>query len=448
MIIICNKKLLLKRKKFINYIYKLEKENKNIKFSKKITWDNKELYLYNLYMTFLDSLIQKINGYKKVINNNSVEYHKIFESLILETDIEKRKEKLNELGLTGVCEGEFINIYIKNLREFLIRINNNFNKRFKNYKFDSEDKFLFEDFIQFLSSYKFGAFFSVNASVIEFWNETFCPLNIKEKQKLINKYNDFYDNQTFVFELENNTLFRKKDNDIKDKIEDIDDYVLSSLLADLHINNPIKIEYYLIKNLKPNLYKEKLFVMKNKNVWLELTRNILSSNAIKEAVDMLFSSSYIDILSEPNYLLDIINNIRFFIYDTDLYAFTNENSLVTYEFGLYSMQKTISESLLSFYAFNIVSNIHEISGHFNIRFQNLNSLKKNFNTPKLERKNYNLHSKYAKERTKESREILEIILFGRAIHELTTKEALFILDPFNYLTNNNKYLFKKIKNFS
>ena len=56
------------------------------------------------------------------------------------------------------------------------------------------------------------------------------------------------------------------------------------------------------------------------------------------------------------------------------------------------MQKTISESLLSFYAFNIVSNIHEISGHFNIRFQNLNSLNKIFNYTKLERKNYNLHS--------------------------------------------------------
>ena len=37
---------------------------------------------------------------------------------------------------------------------------------------------------------------------------------------------------------------------------------------------------------------------------------------------------------------------------------------------LYNIEKTMSESLLIFYCSNSISNIHEISGHLNIRVQN------------------------------------------------------------------------------
>ena len=44
-----------------------------------------------------------------------------------------------------------------------------------------------------------------------------------------------------------------------------------------------------------------------------------------------------------------------------------------------------------------------------------------------------LFSYYAKERKKESGESIEIALFGRRIRELTIKEALFIIEPSNYI---------------
>jgi len=164
-----------------------------------------------------------------------------------------------------------------------------------------------------------------------------------------------------------------------------------------------------------------------------LTINILSSKAIKEAKDKIFNSSYIDILNDQEYLSQIIDNIRFFIYDTNSCVFTNGNSLRTYEFGLYQLAETISDSLLGFYSFNIISNIQVICGHFNFLIKNLNSLVNSLDSPTKEDKNINLYSDYGKKRKKESAEKIEILLFGRKIIELTKKKALFILEPSNYI---------------
>ena len=113
--------------------------------------------------------------------------------------------------------------------------------------------------------------------------------------------------------------------------------------------------------------------MKNKEIWKQLTITILGSQATKEAIKTLFKSPYIDIVSDQQYLSKILDNIRFFIYDRGSNASTNRNSLRIYELGLYNREETISESLLSFYSFNIISNLHEICGHVNIRIQNFNS---------------------------------------------------------------------------
>ena len=174
--------------------------------------------------------------------------------------------------------------------------------------------------------------------------------------------------------------------------------------------------------------------MKNKEIWKQLAITILSSKATKEAIKTLFKSPYIDIVSDQQYLSKIMDNIRFFIYDRNSNASTNRNSLRIYEFGLYNKEATISESLLSFYSFNIISNLHEICGHINIRVQNFNSnlLNNNLDSPRIDEKNSNLYSDYAKIRQKESGEAIEIALFGRNIKEITIKEALFILNPTNY----------------
>jgi len=93
---------------------------------------------------------------------------------------------------------------------------------------------------------------------------------------------------------------------------------------------------------------------------------------------------------------------------------------------------------LIYYAFNNISNIHEIGGHTNINMQNRFSQgNKSFESPRIDN-NSNLYSVYAQTRKKESGETIEIELFGRKIDSLTIREALFSLDPINY-TKGKKY---------
>ena len=89
-----------------------------------------------------------------------------------------------------------------------------------------------------------------------------------------------------------------------------------------------------------------------------------------------------------------------------------------------------------YYAFNNISNIHEIGGHININMQKrCNTI---FESPKIDKFNSNSCSFYAQKRRKESEETIDIQLFGRKIDSLTIKEALFSLDPINY-TKGKEY---------
>jgi hypothetical protein len=333
-----------------------------------------------------------------------------------------------------LCESDFFNIYILNLRELLVCVNDSFEARFKNNEFESEeDQNIFEDYIQFLSSYNFDSFFLNNNRNIRFWKETFIPLEEKEKNDLINEFNKNSANEEFCCKIKNNKLILKKEKS-QFEINNINIYFFYGLIRDLYQINLHNLDYYLNKNLKPNFYEKNLFIMKTKDKWKELNLQILTSNTIKEAVDKLFNCSYIDILDDRDYISQIMDNIKFFIYETQLSASTNNNSLRIYENGLYKIESKKSESLLSFYAFNSVSNIHEICGHINIRVQNFNSLDNSFDSPTINADS-NLYSFYANIRKKESREKIEISIFGKIINQLTTKEALFILEPNNYSGN-------------
>ena len=404
-------------------------------------------------MMFLTSLIQQINNHKISMNSsviNSEEYHKLFEEYILAKNEKEKEEKLNELQLLKVYKGEFMNIYMAQLNIILNDVNENFTARFRKNKFKSEDdKCIFEDYIQFLSSCKFDSKSLCLSDIINFWKETFIQMKNEEKIQLVEYYNNLEkeSKKNFKLENDNNTLIVKY-YEKKNRIDNINNYCFSCLIADLYNNSIYKLDYYLNKNLKPNFYKDNLFIMQKKDIWKQLITNILRSKAVKEAIDTLFECSYINILDDPSFLSQTLDNVKFFIYKTSSYASTNENSLRVYEYGLFNFEEKISESLLSFYSFNIVSNLHEICGHFNIRVQNFNSLNNSFDSPTIE-DNSNLYSDYAKLRKKESGETLEIKLFGRKIDSLTIKEALFILEPINYLNSLEDFTekFKKCNYF-
>ena len=382
-----NDKYYIKRKAFIDKIYELKEKcqtfySSNIKFTRAITWENKEFYLFNIYMNFLETLVNKI------------EYHKIcFSTLALESQVyvEKKKdfvekkddETFKELQLLKIYEGEFMKIYIRNFQTFLKKVDTNYKIRFlndTNYLNKDEDRNLFEDYFQFLVSYNFKG--NNTQAIINFWNEVFIPLTNEEKLQIIEKIN--YDNNNsnnyiknidkLTFELIENKLLVKQNGELLIIIEKINYYVFENLVNDLNINNnSIDFDYYKYKNLKPNYYITELFILRNKNSWKELSINILSSKALKEAQENLFDSSYIDILSDKLFLSEIFDNIKFFIYETNFIASSNKNSLKIYEYGLYKIYPNIENkdlSLLIFYSFNNISNIHEIGGHISIMIQN------------------------------------------------------------------------------
>ena len=253
---------------------------------------------------------------------------------------------------------------MKNLNFFLVKVNDNFQNKFKNNGFISEnDRNIFEDYFYFLTNYEFDSKNSLDFRTFFLWNETFYKKTDEDKIEIIKKYNDFAGNYFHFFcELKNDILTIETDKK-KENIENIDKYCFSSLLNDIFQDRLDNLDYYKNKNLNPNYYKENLFLMKNKDIWKNLNLKILSSNAVKEAVDTLFNNSYVDILSDKDFLSEILNNIKFYVYKTSSPHLTIENSLNIYELGIYNKEKTMSESLLIFYACSICSNIIQIGVH-------------------------------------------------------------------------------------
>ena len=438
----------IKRKAFIKQLYDLGKEPMyNSKFQQDINWENKELYLFFIYRNFLKSLLEKADLYKRTFSSMALKNEKITQKKA-ELYAKRTKELFDEYYTLILCEGEFTKIYIKFLQKFLKKVEKYYNIRFlkdKNWIENEENRSIFEDYFQFLGSYNFNG--SNHAFITNLWAETFCSTTYDEKKQLIddvNKCNKGMNN--FInFELNENELLIKENDNVVSKIKDIDIYVFSNLIKDISDNpNSIHLDYYLNKNLKPNYYNTHLFNMKNKDLWKELTINILNSKALMEAQECLFNCSFIDILNDRTFLSYIFDKIKYFVYETNFAANTNLITQRIYEFGLYPKNDNKNISLLIYYAFNNISNIHEIGGHININMQNRCCQdNKSFESPRID-DNSNLYSVYAQTRKKESGETLEIELFGRKIVSLTIREALFSLDPINY-TKGKKYFKENFK---
>lgn len=72
------------------------------------------------------------------------------------------------------------------MKNFLVILDEAFNKRFGKLELTNiEDKLLFETYILFLASYKFE-----KLEYISFWKETFILLDLEEKNKVVNMFNE------------------------------------------------------------------------------------------------------------------------------------------------------------------------------------------------------------------------------------------------------------------
>ena len=421
-------------------------ESKNIiKPKKEITWKNEELYLNNLYKQLLESIslliIQNYTKEEIIDENENIKF------------IINNFEKLEDQFI----DGDFFNLYIYSFKNFLINIDNNFKIRFKITEnqidlSDMESKILFEEYIQFIFSYPFC---NKEENLLSIWNETFVSLNKSQKNEI------FKDHQmSLTFYLKAQKLKTKQEtvcfnyNDSLDQIEiidnlskkkniiyNVDDYAFSAFIHSLLFNyDKNKIEWYKNKFLKITKYKDKLFVSKTKKIWKDLIFQILNSKPFIEAKESLYKSEQINFFDDQKFLDEIIDNMQYFSYKILYHGLTNKNTIGISICGIYNYKPEKKESilLLVFYGFHIVTLIHELGGHINIKLQYYYTLNSDFESSPIII-NKSGHTKSGVKRGKESGEMLEMKLFGRVINTITIKECLYILNKKNYQNSVNDF---------
>ena len=130
--------------------------SKKLKFKEKLTWKNKALYIYNLYMYLLKTLLRQLNAFKekskyidaKDSNKYKYKYKYLKNLLDVESDEHEKQKLIENIQNINFLEGEFFDSYIKYFRDFLININSNLKKKFENNKFTTEeDQTILEDLI-------------------------------------------------------------------------------------------------------------------------------------------------------------------------------------------------------------------------------------------------------------------------------------------------------------
>ena len=428
-------------------------EVQEYKNKKEITWENEELYLNYLYKFLIYSICSPIIHYKKVDINSIILQHEEYKIMMeeLEKEIEKEKESdkkgENDNNIVSskiisentkmiflLSQSKFFD-YIHVMQKFLKHVDVKFKERFKNLELKNmDDKLLFEDYIYFLGNYNFE-----NYEYVPLWMETFVPLNLNLKKTFVDKFNK---NEISIikFELSQDGSKLKIEEDKKSYVIDIDKYVLSKLINDSIYESIESLKWKLNKYIKPIYYREELFVFKTKEHWKNLLIKIFRSKAYKQIRDSMFIQSQIDFFMIDNIISEIIDNIKFFIYNTSFPDNVNKETDSIYEYGNYDLEiENKSEALLIFYGFHIIINIHQIGGHLNVKYQYYISHKEEFQSPEMKKEIENLYSHSAIERKKESGDEIEIELFGKVKNALKIKEALFILNKDNYELDSHEF---------
>ena len=281
-------------------------------------------------------------------------------------------------------------------------------------------------------------------TVIIYWKETFVSLTKKEKEELFIKLLELNPNikNKISFINDGKTLKKIDSSDETIEINDLDKYcfflITKSFINDIKDNNDK--EWYLEKYLKPIYYENNLFVYKN-DIWKNILINVLKSKAYADVCYTFFNKKLVNFFSVKAIISDILNEIRFFSYNTQFNGVTNNYNYRIYINGIYNYNKNISVSLVIYYGFLIVIGIHEIGGHLNMMYQNFFILDGNFDSPRICDNEKIYYLEYGLSRQKESGETLEIRLFGRKVNELTINEALYILNIKNYKQNLKSFLY-------
>jgi len=378
-----------------------QEENLDLKPKNIVTWKEEELYLNKLFYSLLESMIKIMNYYSKsndaLENAEKTKLYKEYKEKIIKEENESKKKIYKDI-ITSIIlsESSFYN-YIINFNLFLNNIDIEYNQRFEDLELiKTEDKLLFEDYLQFISNYKFDGNEEI---IINMWKEAFLPLNNEEKKKFLNNIEEENKKKIspahFIFDENTDTLEIKKLGYNKETIKDISDYSFYCLIT--NINNLYKgknIEWIKNVSLKPYNYYNKLFVCKKRKIWKDLLKKIFVSKVFIQIITKFYGEKEKNVLQDDSIIDTIINNIRFFIYETNYFGVTHDYSLITYEYGLYKNNGDKNESirLLIYYGFFIVCNIHELGGHVYVRLQFYSTLESGYQSLDIEEYNINKYT--------------------------------------------------------
>ena len=402
---------------------------------------NLELYFYSLY----EALCNQIMNFFKInyIDKKDIEMH------LMKLTIEKNKLLFNnemensekimvidkKIKYIPFIYGTF-NKYISAFSNFIDSTYDNFYKRFaSDHLKDEKELLLFTDYIFFLSYYSFVKY--NDDDYINIWNDTLIDITIEEKINIIKTSSA----RRFTFTIENNNLeVKDKSKKIKDySIPNIEDYSFEILINYLYIikHKPDLIE--LNRFLKIDKYYENLYIRKIWKIWEEFLIKVLSSNMVESVFNKIFD----DIKDKndgnklsPQSFFDkeeiklIINNTRYFIFKSDFYGITVGKNLLIYLNGdPFLVDGDPLQNKIFFLSNNVKSNLHEIVGHLNIRFQYYLSKDKTYiSSPKPK----NPSSQEKSRGGKEAGEFIEELIFGTSEQKITIEQMLYILDIKNY----------------
>ena len=399
---------------------------------------NIELYINVLHFNFYENIYHSfnINEIYKNDDKNKIEqnikirktgllfnYNNIIDNEI--NNIEKQLKYINYVYGT-------FNNFLLNLSKFLNAVYEKFKYRFFNNNFkDESDILLFSDFLFFLSNFQFDNF---NEKYIYIWNDSFFDFSYEEKIKIAENNS----NNKFKFQINEHKLYFEKKYPIKTNfiINNIDDYSIEPLIEYLRTQTNKPKKFKLDEFLKIDKYSEKIYIKTIWNDWRNFLLKIYSSQIAISLFTSIFYDKQKDSYMNHHYFINkeeielIIDNIRYFIFDSDYFAMVQSKTLAVYMYGGNFNLKTDNLSKLAYLSFNVKNHFHEIIGHLNIRFHYYYYYNKGFDYKSPKPKN---PSSYAIGRNGiDSGEFIEEQLFGENSNNMSLSQMLYILDEKNY----------------
>ena len=313
---------------------------------------------------------------------------------------------------------------------FIWYIYDSFIEKFDKFEDNEKENIrLLEKFMLFLGSFDFE---KIKEEDILMWKYSLKDMTYKEKLDFVNKLNIENKSKKLSFKEENTIEINSFG---QHEITNINDYIFVVLCKKIYVNSVFK-ENELINYVKITKLDNHLYIRRIWDFWKQFNISLFSSKTIQSLYLTLFISQKKFIVDQEE-LSIVFDNIDFFIYPTEFLTKTVRTNLKIFEDANMLNIKNEDLAKVILLAKLLISNEHEILGHFNIGYQNYYNKNEFYYSPIIDK---NLRSNYAdKRKGRESGENIEIKLYGKFINSLTLKEAIFILDNKNYFGDFNEF---------